>query len=353
MSTIKVSKPSINLREALSDLKQDTGLKGQELMRADTVAEARTAIGAGRKNLIINGGFDVWQRGISFTGSSYWADRWTGSFAATITRTAFAYDQTDVPNSPTYYADINFASGGNSWNISHRVEGVKQFSGKTVTLSFWSKSSTHAGQEIGLLFRQNFGSGGSAVQDASTSFILQSNWSRHSVTVTLPVISSGTTIGAGDCLWVNPNSSIFSPPVDLQFQMTNVQLELGSVATEFEHRSYGEELALCQRYYRRYIRTGSDVNYSVYMGIAQAMSSTSAVIVIPLSHPMRDDPSFSYNEVGALTVNNGSGHIATGLSGDSSKQTLGVNITASGLTLNQAARVYLNPDDWIAFDAEL
>ena len=77
--TIKVSKPAINIREELADLKQDTGLKGQELMRADTAQEARTAIGAGRKNLIINGGFDVWQRGTSASGTSnfFTTDRWS------------------------------------------------------------------------------------------------------------------------------------------------------------------------------------------------------------------------------------------------------------------------------------
>ena len=66
--TIKVSKPAINIREELADLKQDTGLKGQELMRADTAQEARTAIGAGRRNIIINGDMRVAQRSTSVAG---------------------------------------------------------------------------------------------------------------------------------------------------------------------------------------------------------------------------------------------------------------------------------------------
>ncbi len=97
---IKVSKPAINIREELADLKQDTGLKGQELMRADTAQEARTAIGAGRKNLIINGGMNVAQRATSATTlvhSTYQTvDRWTQNFTASTA--VFTGEQsTDAP----------------------------------------------------------------------------------------------------------------------------------------------------------------------------------------------------------------------------------------------------------------
>jgi len=64
--TIQVTKEPINLREKLNELETNKGLKGNEILQAETAQEVRSLIGAGRKNLIINGGFDVWQRGTSY-----------------------------------------------------------------------------------------------------------------------------------------------------------------------------------------------------------------------------------------------------------------------------------------------
>ena len=74
--TVKITKPQINAREELNDLKKPTGVAGEAMLRAETPQEQFSLIGAGRKNLIINGGFDVWQRNTSFTGAGYTSDRW-------------------------------------------------------------------------------------------------------------------------------------------------------------------------------------------------------------------------------------------------------------------------------------
>jgi len=143
--TIKVSKPAINLREKLNELEQDTGLKGQELMRAETVAEARTAIGAGRKNLIINGGFDVWQRGTSgVIGNVTYAtaDRWLGNLYSNGT---ISLDKrTDATGQDfTTYARFNQSVAGTSsgrQGLMHYIEGDYAV-GKTVTVSFKARAS--------------------------------------------------------------------------------------------------------------------------------------------------------------------------------------------------------------------
>jgi hypothetical protein len=290
--TIKVSKPSINLREALSDLKQDTGLKGQELMRADTVAEARTAIGAGRKNLIINGGFDVWQRGASTsvdTQTHYGADRWreykSGGTAGS-TRQTFTVGQTEVPNNPKYYIKYSVSLGNNYTLIGQRVEDIAQFSGQTFTVSFWARgvNPTAAGS-LQLRFSHYFGTGGSPSSGFSvflTDVTLTTSWTKYVRTVTVPSMS-GKVFGTDDNSYMSidllqggGDTSTNAWHIDL----TQVQLELGSVATEFEHRSYGEELALCQRYYQ--------IHYSMGSGVQN--SSTMAFCAVQLPVAMRNRP---------------------------------------------------------------
>ena len=60
--TVRVNKSSFNIREKLSELGRKFGLKGSELVAAETVQEARDLVSAGRKNLIINGDFRICQR---------------------------------------------------------------------------------------------------------------------------------------------------------------------------------------------------------------------------------------------------------------------------------------------------
>ena len=87
--TVRVNKSAFNIREKLSELERPIGVKGNELMRAETAQDARDLVSAGRKNLIINGNMMISQRGTSFTPAvefGYTLDRWitflsqTGSF---------------------------------------------------------------------------------------------------------------------------------------------------------------------------------------------------------------------------------------------------------------------------------
>ena len=73
--TVRVNKSALNLREKLSELERPIGLKGNELMRAETSQDARDFISAGRKNMVINGAMTVSQRNLT---SSYTIPNATG-----------------------------------------------------------------------------------------------------------------------------------------------------------------------------------------------------------------------------------------------------------------------------------
>ena len=120
------------------------------------------------RNRIINGNFDVWQRGTSFAGvtaTGYQADRWEvqpqAGCTMTISRQAFTAGQTDVPYEPAYFlrADITTAGSANS-EISQKIEDVRTFAGQTIVASFYAKSTTGT-QTLNCRFHQDFGSGGS------------------------------------------------------------------------------------------------------------------------------------------------------------------------------------------------
>ena len=101
---------------------------------------------AGFRNRIINGNFDFWQRGASFTGSEYGADRWFSARVGTThtaTRQAFTLGQTAVPGEPTYFCRTvvsSVAGAGNVAILVQRIEDVRTFAGQQVTLSFWAKA---------------------------------------------------------------------------------------------------------------------------------------------------------------------------------------------------------------------
>ena len=214
---------------------------------------------AGFRNRIINGNFDFWQRGTSFSVTStatYTADRWQcifdGSGATrTISRQSFTLGQTDVLDEPTYfarYAQTVAGSGATFNNFEQRIEGVRTFAGKQVTISFYAKAATSFTLPK-LTFGQAFGTGGSPTvfTDFAASTTITTSFAKYSYTVNIPSIS-GKTLGSGNDDFL---SVIFSLPLNATFtvDIAQVQLEPGAAATPFERRPIGTELALCQRYF--------------------------------------------------------------------------------------------------------
>ena len=223
---------------------------------------------AGMRNAIINGNFDIWQRGTTHSTLGYGsADRWVNSLGGstqTLSRQSFALGQTDVPGEPTFFCRsvvASVAGSGNSAALQHQIESVRTFAGQQVTLSFWAKAD--AAKPIAIELSQVFGTGGSpssivtgiGVQKST----LSTSWQKVTVTATLPSISGKTLGTAGDdyvklLIWFDAGSDFNSRTDSLgqqsgTFDIAQVQIEAGPVATPFERRPIGTELALCQRYY--------------------------------------------------------------------------------------------------------
>ena len=242
--TVLISKPAFNLRESLNSLKREIGLKGAEIMRADTIDDVYNVIGNNR-NMLINGGFDVWQRGTVRTnmpsGTYYSADRWHGY--SEVSGRTYSQDTTEAL-SIGFKSCLKAINSTVSPSFYQKIEDVRTAAGKYVTLSFWIKADkTHkpTPQKI----EQYFGSGGSASVAVSVPVIeITTEWKKFTITVMLPSVA-GKTIGDGSYILVYP----FTMDPSTTYWTTGWQFELGSVATPFEHRPYAEELALCQRYY--------------------------------------------------------------------------------------------------------
>jgi hypothetical protein len=240
----------------------------------------------GRRNLIINGAMRIDQRNsgasVSNTGSTIYAlDRF--KFLGTSSAGVFSIQQdASAPVGFTNSAKITVTTtdtsltGGDRYNIHQPMEGYTisnlafgTASAKTVTLSFWVRSSV-TGTFGGAL--QN----GDSTRSYPFTYAISVADTWEYKTVTIPGDTSGTwgtdavrsgqvfwALGCGPDrsgtagAWASANYQTATGATNLMavngatFYLTGVQLEVGSVATPFEHRSYGEELALCQRYYEK------------------------------------------------------------------------------------------------------
>ena len=207
----------------------------------------------GLKNKVINGNFDVWQRGTSFSPSVinvYTADRWITSFDGTagtftISQQTFTPGQTSVPNEPTYWLRYNQSvagTGGTLRNIQTRIEDVRTFAGQTCTLSFWAQADTNGRQVTPSVIQQFNGSAN--VQTLGTACTLSTTWQKFTQTFSVPSIT-GKTLGFGNFLALTlylPNNTTMT------IDIAQVQLEAGSIDTAFETTHISETLRMCMRY---------------------------------------------------------------------------------------------------------
>jgi len=249
-----------NFPAALKDL----GEVAQKYSADSAIIQAfgSVAVGAGAfRNLLINGSFDIWQRGTSFVllaAGDFGADRWRtlsdGGRTHSMSRQAFDTGQTAVPGGPKYWLRYKPTGAGTSGNsiIETTLEGLSRLSGQTVTLSFYAKSPT--GSTVTAQVDQLFGTGGSSVISVGgQTNVLSNNWIKYSFILNFPDLT-GKIVGAGDYISV----VFYTPagPVDPVIDLANVQLEVGSVATAFEQRPLAVELALCRRYFQIKEATG-------------------------------------------------------------------------------------------------
>jgi len=327
------------------------------------------------RQAIINGNFDVWQRGTSFsTGGEFTADRWrmelNGS-SCTTTRQAFTPGQTDVPNEPAYYIRNVVTSSAGASNyvlLSYKVESVRSFAGQTATLSFWAKAD--ASKNIGLSYVQNYGSGGSpssAVWNQEPQLVaLTTSWVKQTITFTIPSLS-GKTLGTTNDgyfmfrFFFDSGSTYDEGSASLgqqsgTFEIAQVQFCAGSVALPFQPKSYADELRACQRYYYRVQATAGSQR------LGSGFNSTTTVAYILNNFPvqMRTPPT-ALEQTGTATDYTVA-HAATSATCSSvptfasaNKDIVQTNLTvASGLTAGQGCMARTaNANAYFAWSAEL
>ena len=260
-------------------------------------------------NYIINGAFDIWQRGVIFGGTNtYCADRWlqtrSGLTALNVTRS------TDVPTGqPLEYSALMETSGLNTLaQLEQRIEAASahQIAGQTVTFSIWAKNGSGTAGNSTLTWSSAYPTPDddiwtTSVSDQSGTFaatFTSGTWVRYSATFTANALATrGYRILVKRTLTANESTSTY---------LTGAQLELGSVATPFRRNapSIQAELAACQRYYVRF--TGSATTDVTYFGHGFGYDASNARFGIPLPTTMRVTPtSIAYNNLRAYNGSNG------------------------------------------------
>lgn len=265
----------------------------------------------GFKNYIINGNFDVWQYATSQTSSDYGSDdRWSnGHIGSTKTHSQVICTDTErALFNASYFSRTVVTSVAGAGNLVYKYQGIEnitKLSGKTVTLSFWAKADSNKNIAIELV--QAFGTGGTPSGDVqgigAQQIALTTTWQKKTVTITVPSIV-GKTLGTDGfhttktslVIWFDAGSNYNSRTASLgqqsgTFDIAQVQIEEGSVATPFEQRPYALELSLCQRYFLNLT--------DVYVGQLQGGAS---VTDIWFPTVMRVIPSLTHNVTGLGTV---------------------------------------------------
>lgn len=350
------------------------------------------------RQALINGNFDVWQRGTSFTTTVSWsrllADRWylyvdpgTGTLPS-ITWSQLTLTPGDLLNS--YYAyriSPNGAGTGlsaNSYQINRqKIEFGTRYlcgSGKKITVSFYARSSI-TGKKIGVAISQNYGTGGSPStgdQLTGTNFTLSSNWTKYTYTVSTASLT-GKVFGTNNddyigldffTMWGStyqgnvgastPETFGASGTIDI----AQVQLNAGDQALPFQPRSFAEELALCQRYYEKSYDIGAVPGTNVGSGIysirsrdAVAASAAGAVRGVNIFYKARKR---NDGTVTLYSVNGTSGAVRKNESATDRTGCTATNLAETGfssINMNNSSATAIALDDVIDFhwtcDAEL
>ena len=365
-----------------------------------TVANINGSQIGGRRNIIINGAMMVAQRGTSSTTSGYGSvDRIQHLYSGTDEAPTFS--QADVASGTTPYSlgfrksikvtngnQTSGAGAGDFIRINHIVEAQDVVnsgwditsSSSFVTFSFWVKSSV-AQNFYGYFYTYD---GTPYFYPYETGSLTANTWTK--ITKTIPGNSNvtvdndnggginialgqfwGTDYTASITLnqWATWSSSARAPDYtstwyttnDATFEMTGLQLEVGTQATAFEHRSHGEELHLCQRYYYRHREhTGSTTS----VGLGQGWNTSE--LDVPISFPisMRTTPSLEQQGGSNYFMIEGSGESSAYIDGNFTLQfgsVNGCNIYATPdttITLGYAYHITMRQTGaYLAFSAEL
>jgi hypothetical protein len=264
-------------------------------------------------NPVLNSAFQVWQRGTSFSlaastayGSGFTADRWqtqTGANqACTISRQATS-DTTNLPNIQynLRYQRNSGQTGTNALYIVQNFETINSipFAGKTVTFSFYARAGANFSSASNALSAfvstgtgtdQNSWAGYTgSTNPISGTATLTTTWQRFSFSGTIPATATemAPTFGFTPTGTAGAND---------YYEITGVQLEIGSVATPFDTyaTTIQGELAACQRYYWRTYNLGS----ASYYAMGSMANTTKAEFLVKTPVTLRSTPSsFDYTNL--------------------------------------------------------
>ena len=293
------------------------------------------------RNRVINGAMIVNQRATSYTatGEEYLLDRFNHRTGSGFTFDTTTTQDTSAPDGFTKSLKITpdstqTPSGSHNGMIAQLIEADNLIgfasgtsSAKKFVLSFYAKSASQNNNHQYSVQLSKKNSGGTFYYQ-NRSFTVTSSWQRF--TVAFPADTSNNIItGNGEGLrilwhlaagsddiasavtsWTSgggnhavTGQSNFMDNTSNEFYLTGVQLEASDadVATDFEHRSFGQELALCQRYFCAYGSPIDGISNGSRLGSGISTSSNNAIVTIPTGTKMRANPSGSFSS--GVTIN--------------------------------------------------
>ena len=339
--------------------------------------QTSTLSGAAGKNAVINGGMDIWQRGTSISVSAstapYTVDRWTLAAQANQASTVSRQATGDTTNLPTiqYCARVQRNSGQTGTGGMQFVQTFEtvnsiRYAGQTVTLSFYARRGSNYSPTSNLLNVYGIAGTGTDQSRASVGFTGETYWvNNQNATLTTTwqrFTFSGTVSATATQLAVYfAMTPTGTAGTNDYFEITGVQLELGSAATTFARSNGGGiqgELAACQRYYYRTTPSSPYARFAV--GSVTSTTFAQAVLKFPIT--MRVAPT-ALEQTGtasnyALLSNLGVVVACSVVPAFDTSTIDSINIsftTASGLTTGQATQALSNNNTtaYLGWSAEL
>ena len=322
---------------------------------------------------VLNSAFQIWQRGTSISAAAsstpYTADRWqiytNANQATTISRQATG-DTTNLPNIQ-YCVRVQRNSGQTGtglYNFGQSFESFNAipFAGKTVTFSFYGRAGANysaTSNALGFYLFTGTGTDQNRVTSLYTgdTYTIASNatltttWQRFTATATIPA----TATEMATCFLFNPTGTASTNDY---FEITGVQVEVGSVATPFHTyaATIQGELAACQRYYTRVLASSGNNYYYYTPGVAK--STTVAKVVYTLPMTMRTSPSttIDYSGLSLYDTVNAAINVTAVTADTPTLNNYSMDITvASGLTQYRTYYLFANNQSggYLGFSAEL
>ena len=339
------------------------------------------------RNMVVNGSMTISQRNTSWSGltsSQYTLDRFStdigGGGAIDVAQSTTAPDGFVNSMSLTVAtADASIAAG-DAYRISHQIEGQNvghlnwgASSAQTVTLSFWVRSSVTGTYGLGI-------SNSAETENYVAEYTINSanTWEKKTVTVAGRTsgtwlttngigmglrwdLGSGTNYNGTAGSWQTTGGKVYRTSSCVNwiatsgatFYLTGVSLEIGDTATPYEHRSIGQELALCQRYFYKTQTTQGNGYGPIFTGVVYSTGTLYGPFILP--EEMRATPTVSNSgATGWRILGNTAPNSNAAYLGDGTPRELLLGVSSTGQTGGTSwTLTATSTNSWIAFDAEL